>query len=70
MVESIGDIPLVLLEAEGDLDQFAKELRAVVEAYPALAPVMAVMAGRTERISRGLEACRITASAGTLYKKG
>jgi len=70
VVESIGDIPLVLLEAEGDLDQFAKELRAVVAAYPGLARVMEVMASRTERISKGLEACRITASACTLYKKG
>ena len=45
-VESLADIPPVLLEIEGDLEQFERELRVVAEAQPELAAVMGVMAER------------------------
>lgn len=45
-VESLADIPPVLLEIEGDLEQFERELQIVAEAQPELAAVMGVMAER------------------------
>lgn len=45
-VESVADIPAVLLEIEGDLEQFERELQIVADAQPELAAVMQVMAER------------------------
>lgn len=45
-VESLADIPPVLLEIEGDLEQFERELQIVAQAQPELAAVMEVMAER------------------------
>lgn len=45
-VESVADIPAVLLEIEGDLEQFERELQIVAGAQPELAAVMQVMAER------------------------
>lgn len=45
-VESLADIPPVLLEIEGDLEQFERELQIVAQAQPELAGVMGVMAER------------------------
>lgn len=45
-VESVADIPPVLLEIEGDLEQFERELQIVAQAQPELAAVMGVMAER------------------------
>lgn len=57
-VKSAEDIPVALLEAEGECSMLAKELRNVAGARPDLAAVMNILARRADATLQQVAACR------------